>query len=167
MQKADTKTSTTDKSSRGAFLMRRRTAIIDIDGTISDGTHRLHHVRPDAGKERDYEAFHSLCSADTVVESVAAVVRSLAATSQVVLLTGRPENYRWQTVCWLEANNIPYDGLWMRPVGDNTPAPEYKKGVLDALQIIGHDVFLAIEDADEVVAMWRENGIHCLHTQTI
>lgn len=145
-----------------------KTAIVDIDGTISDGRHRLHFVRPGPGQKRDNAAFHSRCGEDPVIESMRRVVHALADVGQVVLCTGRPDTYRDQTQDWLDANDIPYDELHMKRVDqENTPATEYKLGVLRGLQARGHDVFLAIEDQANVVAMWRANGIHCLQTEAI
>lgn len=144
-----------------------RTAIVDIDGTISDSRHRLHHVRPPEGVSRDYAAFHSKCHQDPVIGSMRVLVHALCNEGQVVLCTGRPEEHREATMNWLDDNDVPYDQLFMRPTGDSTPAPDYKLGVLRTLQERGHKVFLAIEDQQKVVDMWRANGIHCLQTVAI
>lgn len=145
-----------------------KTAIIDIDGTISDGRHRLHFVRPGPGEKRDNAAFHSRCSEDPVIISVRRVVSALSELFQVVLVTGRPDTYRDITQDWLDSNGVIYDQLHMkRPDQENMPAVEYKLGVLRALQAKGHDVFLAIEDQQNVVDMWRANGVHCLQTVAI
>jgi uncharacterized HAD superfamily protein len=145
-----------------------KTAIIDIDGTISDGRHRLHFVRPGPGEKRDNAAFHSRCGEDPVIPSMIRLVHSLADYNNIVLCTGRPDTYREATMDWLDNNAVPYDELHMkRPDQENTPAVEYKLGVLRALQAKGHDVFLAIEDQASVVAMWRANGVHCLQTVAI
>jgi uncharacterized HAD superfamily protein len=143
------------------------TVIVDIDGTISDVRHRLHHVLQ---HPKNYEAFHSLCGEDQPIMSVIAAVRAFTSCrdyTAIILLTGRPEKYREATMDWLERNAIPYDSLYMRPDGDHRKAEEYKRGVLGQIQAAGHDVFLAFEDQQDVVDMWRENGIHCLQTQVV
>lgn len=146
-----------------------KTVIVDIDGTISDGRPRLHFVRPPPGERRDNEAFHSRCGEDKPIESVIALVRSLADNgNQIALMTGRPNTYRDQTQDWLDDNVVPYDYLIMKSVEDvNMPAPEYKLRELRALQAKGHEILFAIEDQANVVAMWRANGIHCLQTQAV
>lgn len=148
-----------------------RAIIVDIDGTISDGRNRLHFVRPPEGVSKDYAAFHSRCGEDPVIESVVSLVRAVANNygpyTAIMLVTGRPDNYREQTYDWLDKGSIPYDELHMRPEGDNRSAPEYKKGVLGMLQAKGYEVLLAFEDQQNVVDMWRENGIHCLQTQAV
>lgn len=144
-----------------------KTCIVDIDGTISDSRHRLHYVRPAPGVSRDYEAFHMRCGQDKPIASMLALVRSLSYNNRIVLCTGRPENHADISVKWLDENGVPYDEFHMRKAGDNRPAPEYKLGVLKDLQARGHEVFLAIEDQQNVVDMWRANGIHCLQTQAV
>jgi uncharacterized HAD superfamily protein len=145
-----------------------KTAIVDIDGTLSDARPRLHFVRPPEGVSRDYEAFHSRCGEDKPIKEMVRLVSALANDSKmIVLVTGRPDTYRDITQDWLDNNGVVYDELHMRPAGHNAPAPEFKKGVLDTLRSKGHDVFLALEDQQSVVDMWRANGIHCLQTQAV
>jgi uncharacterized HAD superfamily protein len=141
-----------------------KTAIIDIDGTISDSRHRLHHIN---GKHRDYEAFHSQCSQDPVIEPVALLVNMIAQDGTVVLLTGRPNRFRENTQDWLDDNAICYDELIMKADGNTRPNVEYKLDVLQQLRARGHEVFLAIDDQDGIAEMWRANGIHCLQTRAI
>lgn len=144
-----------------------KTAIVDIDGTISNSNHRLHFVRPPEGVSRDYEAFHLKCNEDLPIQSIVDLVSLLSRDCQIVLCTGRPNAYRDITQDWLDMNGVVYDQLHMRPDGDTTPAPDYKSRVLAELVSKGHEVFLAIDDQQNVVDMWRANGIHCLQTQAV
>lgn len=145
-----------------------KTAIFDIDGTLSNANWRLHFVRPPEGTPKDYEAFHKRCMGDTVIEPVRAMVHALAFHNhKIVLITGRPETYGDLTVAWLDENDVPFDELHMRKAGSNERAVTYKHGVLQDLIARGHDIRLAVEDQQEVVDMWRANGIHCLQTQAV
>lgn len=142
-----------------------KTVIVDIDGTVSDSRHRVHHV---THKPKNPAAFHALCHLDPVIRSVAMLVRALCYEGhQIVLVTGRPDTYRETTQDWFDAANIPYDELHMKVEGDTRSNAEYKSEVLQKLRDKGHDVFLAIDDMTSVVDMWRSEGIHCLHTQAI
>ena len=141
-----------------------KTAIVDIDGTISDARHRLHFVLQ---RPKDYEAFHSRCGEDPVIPSVRRVVSALSELFKVVLVTGRPDTYRDITMDWLDSNAVIYDELHMRPAGDTSPAAQFKSRVLFELVSKGHEIFLAIEDQQSVVDMWRANGVHCLQTAVI
>src|SRR4051812_6569456 len=93
-----------------------KSAIIDLDGTLADCRHRLHHVLP--GAKRDWEAFFAGIYDDNLIHPVAAVVRSLARDYKIVLCSGRPEKYRGVTTKWLDEFNVPFDALYMRPDGD-------------------------------------------------
>lgn len=66
-----------------------KTAIIDIDGTLADCRHRLHHVLP--GQKRDWDAFFSKMDDDGLIDPVASVVRSMADQYKIVLSL---EHYR-------------------------------------------------------------------------
>lgn len=137
-----------------------RTAIIDIDGTLADCRHRLHHVLP--GQRRDWEAFFAAMDEDDLIEPVAHVVRSMADQYKVVLCSGRPENYRAVTEAWLDRHSVPRDALYMRPAGDTRADHIVKAQILDGIKADGYDPFVVIDDRQSVVDMWRERGLICL-----
>lgn len=137
-----------------------KTAIVDIDGTLADCRHRLHHVLP--GGKRDWNAFFAAMDEDAVIEPVAEIVRQIAERSNVVLCSGRPENYRSVTEDWLDRNAIPYDALYMRPADDTRPDHIVKAQILDGIKSDGYEPFIVIDDRQSVVDMWRESGLVCL-----
>jgi uncharacterized HAD superfamily protein len=148
------------------------TAIVDIDGTLFNPVARLHHVSEQYGAGsiepfvKDYAAFHDLCGHDPVVTPVAMLVRALAKDHHVVLCTGRPEAYRDVTMDKLDENDIPADELFMRGDHDHRKATVVKHDMLIQMIDLGYHPFIAIEDDQAVVDMWRANGIHCLQTVT-
>lgn len=137
-----------------------RAAIVDIDGTLADCRHRLHHVLP--GAKRNWEAFFSEMDEDPLIWQVAEVVRHLAIESRIVLCSGRPENYRGITEAWLDRNGVQRDALYMRPAGDTRPDHVVKAQILDGIKADGYEPFIVIDDRQSVVDMWRENGLVCL-----
>lgn len=137
-----------------------KTAIIDIDGTLADCRHRLHHVLP--GQKRDWDAFFAAMDEDGLIDPVASVVRSLADRYKIVLCSGRPENYRDVTEAWLDRNSVPRDALYMRPAGDTRADHIVKGQILDGIKADGFDPFVVIDDRQSVVDMWRERGLVCL-----
>ena len=56
--------------------------IVDIDGTLADLTHRLHHIRGDGKK--NWDAFHDACPNDVPIKTVVAMVREMLATIRVM-----------------------------------------------------------------------------------
>lgn len=137
-----------------------RAAIIDIDGTLADCRHRLHHVLP--GRKRDWEAFFGEMDDDEPIWPVCEVVRHLALESRIVLCSGRPENYRAVTEAWLDRNGVQRDALYMRPAGDTRPDHIVKAQILDGIKADGYEPFIVIDDRQSVVDMWRDRGLVCL-----
>ena len=151
----------------------RKTAIVDIDGTLANIDHRLHHIQgvhdvktADESKKVDWDAFHSECHLDEPILPTCAVVRELAdADWCIILVTGRGSGNREVTEKWLERYDVPYNLLLMRKEGDHSPDVEVKAAWLEMirngqLSVPGMNYpCLAIEDRARVVKLWRELGI--------
>lgn len=151
----------------------RKSIIVDIDGTIADCDHRLHHIQgmsdKDATFKADWDAFYEDCAEDEPIEPTCELVRALIDSDwAVILVTGRSGKYRVQTEEWLHRNDIWYDLLLMRKHGDHSPDDEIKLKWLQMLhngQITLRGVlapWIAIEDRARVVEMWRSQGLVCL-----
>lgn len=162
--------------------MPTRVYLIDIDGTIADPTHRLHHIDADysppdgtpiaeAMWKPDWEAFHAAAHQDPVIEHMRGLVRSLQIAGQtMVYATGRMEKGRTLTTQWLRATGfLTYDRehprLYMRPNDDFRPDTVVKLEMLAAIRADGYEPIMAFEDRSSVVRMWREAGIPCAQVQ--
>ena len=88
--------------------------VFDLDGTLSDDSHRQHYV---AKPNRDFKSYYAGMSLDKPIVPVVNTMLALAARHDVEIWTGRPEQYRQCTVDWLLG--IPYIRLRMRADGDN------------------------------------------------
>ena len=133
--------------------------LCDLDGTLSDTEHRLHHIR---GKRRDYDAFFAASGDDEPIEPVIALVNALAlAGKEIHIITGRREDTRELTEAWLERHDVSYDRLLMRGIADRTPDHVLKRKWFEA-DYDPADVLLALEDRSRVVEMYRELGVTCL-----
>lgn len=137
--------------------MTKPIVIVDIDGTIADVRHRLHHIR--AGRRKNWTAFFEGMDRDTPIEGVLQWVRSLPPEYEVFVVTGRPEHYRRRTETWLRRHQVPFSRLFMRPDGDHRPDYVVKQQVLRELP--RGSIAFAIEDRPQVCRMWKENGVRC------
>jgi hypothetical protein len=137
-----------------------KTAIIDIDGTLADCRHRLHHVLP--GAKRDWDAFFAAMDDDVLIRPVADVAAALADKYKVVLCSGRPEKYRGVTESWLDRNCVARDALYMRPDNDTRADRIVKMQLLHGIREDGFEPFIVIDDRQSVVDAWREAGLICL-----
>lgn len=133
--------------------------IVDIDGTISDPSHRLHHV---TGDNRNWNAFFSEMDKDACHEPIRKLIEILIQKTPIVLCSGRPEDYRNETEMWLASNLILYNKLYMRPSGDMRADHIVKAELLDKIRANGYEPWLVIDDRPTVVKMWREKGLTCL-----
>ncbi len=132
--------------------------IFDLDGTLADIGHRVHHVR--GGGKPDWDAFFAACADDLpvphVVETMDAHIR---AGHRVEIWSARSDVVRTETEGWLSEQGIPPRFLrHMRAAGDNTPDAVLKKYWLSQ-EADRPD--LIYDDRQRVVDMWRAEGIPC------
>lgn len=143
--------------------MNKTAIVIDLDGTLFQIKHRLHHVqRPDP----DYPAFHAACINDTIEPGVGALIELLVNVPEqkrplIVLMTARPDTYAKATMVCLEKYGIPYDRLLMRGVDEHGKDADLKLQMLHLLRDNAINVLFAVEDRPSVVRMWRTNGVPC------
>lgn len=98
-------------------------AVLDIDATLSDVRHRLHHVER---RPKNWDAFFAAAKHDAPLADGLLVAESLAQEHEIVYLTGRPERIRRDTQRWLEQNGLPEGRLLMRRDSDRRPSVAMK-----------------------------------------
>lgn len=82
--------------------------------------------------------------------------------TKIILLSGRTDNYKSETLRWLENHSITYEKLLMRRHGDSRKDAIIKKEIIDN-EIKGkYFVRFVLDDRNQVVDMWRnEIGYPC------
>lgn len=121
--------------------------IFDIDGTIARMKDRSPYDWKRVGE-------------DSVVESVVRVLWSLdKADYQIILMSGRDAVCRPETVKWLWDNGIPWDALFMRPEGSQTPDDKVKAALFDKNVRDEYNVVGVVDDRLKVCRMWENMGI--------
>ena len=137
----------------------RRCYIFDIDGTIADGGHRLHHIQK---QPKDWDAYFDACHDDKPIHHVIGVAWALnSAGHRIVLVSGRSAVIREKTKEWLRWHLPFYDALYMRPEGDHKDDDKLKIELLEQMRLDGWDPVMAFDDRSRVVKAWREAGIPC------
>jgi hypothetical protein len=128
---------------------KMKAAIFDLDGTLS-----LLLTRKPYGEEQ------ARCLEDSCREPLAEIARAFDNLGWAILLvSGRFDTYRRETMQWLNANNIPWDCLYMRVAGDQTPDPEVKEAIyLDSIEPY-YNVQIVFDDRPRVIRMWRKHGL--------
>lgn len=149
------------------------TIVCDLDGTLANCEHRVHHVqRTDNGglrRKPDWDAFYAGVREDTVNFPVLHLLQTYLSEEwydyRVVFCTGRPERCRADTIWWLRSLGDEY--LWPDPVqllmradGDYRADYIVKQEILDK-HIDKERVLFVLDDRQQVVDMWRRNGLTC------
>lgn len=134
--------------------------IFDIDGTLANIDHRLHHVKD---KPKNWPAFDKAIPDDEPVLPVVEVLKSLYRTPYPIMLcSGRSEQTRGRTVDWLDKHNI-IDYVFqlrMREDGDYRADDIIKSEMLDGILADGYNPMMVFDDRPRVVNMWRDRGYY-------
>ena len=126
--------------------------IVDTDGTVAN--HEPHRTPYDTTR------YHE----DTLIEHVAAIVGSLAATDfNIIALSGRDAGYRTVTEGWWTNNQLHFDEFFMRPEGDVrmdaiVKYELFKKHIEPHYNVVG-----AFDDRPQVIRMWETIGVPVLN----
>ena len=138
-----------------------KTIIFDLDGTLADIKHRRKFLENDTP---DWKSFNELMGDDTINDSVANLYKILWCSGEyeILIVTGRNEEYRSLTEQWLTWNQIPFKEILMRPDKDFRPDHQIKEEMLNGLVSRGKNIEFVVDDRNQVVEMWRRNGITCL-----
>jgi phosphoglycolate phosphatase-like HAD superfamily hydrolase len=132
--------------------------IFDIDGTLADISAREHHVRT---QPKNWRRFFEGMLDDKPILPVLNLCNTLFdAGFQIVLFTGRPDDFREVTEKWLNRFGVKYHSLHMRGSGDNRSDVIVKKEMLEHIE--KNKIAFIVEDRSRVVQMWRNEGFICL-----
>ena len=132
--------------------------ICDIDGTIADCTHRLHHIK---NKPKNWFKFCIELKNDTLIKEIHDLVFALTMMNhRIILCTGREEKHRNATVQWLKEHvSFPWEKLYMRGFNDYRQDGITKLDLLKQMRLDGYNPVLAIDDRDTVCKAFRSTGL--------
>lgn len=140
--------------------MKHKAIIVDLDGTLCDVEHRVHHVR---SRPKNWSAFNQAMEQDRpyfwCIELIAAMK---ARGYKIYFVTGRDENFRKMTTDWLKQHNVDYDELYMRINQDFREDSEVKEEIYVNKIEKNSQVLFVVDDRMSVVERWRKLGLTCL-----
>ena len=84
---------------------------------------------------------------------------------KIIIVSGRDEICKQNTLDWLEYHELPIDEIFMRPEGsfkkDNIIKRDiYENEIKDRYNVLG-----VYDDRDQVVEMWRKIGLKCFQVE--
>ena len=145
----------------------KKTVIFDLDGTLALIDKRRDISTKDNGK-MDWDVFFNPDNISLDVPNTPVITMAQTLHSQgfkIVIFSGRSKATYRTTRQWLIQNDVPFDMLQMRPNDRDTGGhfhfmkdSDLKQHWLDDLQI-KDDIFAVFDDRNQVVDMWRSNGL--------
>jgi len=139
--------------------------IVDIDGTLADCSHRLHHIKK---TPKDWKAFHDGVKDDKVNEWCKLLLNARHGDSEngkwptVLLVSGRVNESYIPTQRWLNENDIWWDDLFMREKNDYRNDVILKREIYEKHIEGKYEVLFVLEDRKRTVDMWRSLGLTVL-----
>jgi hypothetical protein len=125
----------------------------DIDGTLALLGDR-NRYDPTTGEDRVN---------DPVANILQVYAHQTLFPVELILLTGREDKYREFTISWLKKNGIThYKELYMRKTGDFRKDFVIKKELYEKYVKDKYEVLFVLDDRNQVVDMWRREGLACL-----
>lgn len=142
--------------------MKKNAVIIDLDGTLCDCSHRVHHMK---GKKKNWVAFEAGIGDDKLNLWCAALVDAMYKIGyHIIYLTGRGAEKRKVSETWLTFHSpVPEYTLLMRKEKDWRKDFIVKKEIYDQDVAPHYNILFAIDDRKHIADMWRAAGIPCLH----
>jgi hypothetical protein len=139
--------------------------IFDLDGTLAEINHRRTHL---SSQSPDWKSFNSEMSNDIPNKPIVDLYKALwdSQIYQLIIVSGRSDEYRKFTEQWLSWNEIPFSELIMRKKGDSRSDHIVKEEILKQIQSLNKEIAFVVDDRQQVVDMWRKNGITCLQCDT-
>lgn len=133
--------------------------LFDIDGTIADGSHRLHHIQQ---TPKNWDGWYAGVSEDKPIPHIIELACILWDVGKVIVyVSGRSDQCRSETEAWLVKHGLPIGPLFMRKAGDHRNDDVVKIEILGEVRRSGYEPVLAFDDRSRVVAAWRAAGIPC------
>ena len=125
--------------------------IVDIDGTLAHMTNRSPY---------DYTKVDT----DVVDETIKMILQpyEIRPNTKIIVCSGRKEECSKETVKWLNDNGIKFDDLFMRFTDDLRKDSIVKQEIYEMCIKDKYNVLFVLDDRDQVVNMWREQGLKCL-----
>ena len=146
----------------------RKTVIFDLDGTLALIDKRRALSQKMNGK-MDWDIFFDPTNIDLDQPNTPVIKMAQMLKSQgfmIVIFSGRSKATKDATTQWLDRHDVPFDVIKMRPADRSIGGHFHFMKDSDLKQLwldtIGKDnVAMVFDDRNQVVDMWRQNGLPC------
>lgn len=128
---------------------KRNAVIFDMDGTLAHMNGR---------SPFDDKKSHTDMPDFAVMFNLAAIAKAFPSV-HILIVSGRNERSRKQTIEFLEDYNVSYDDLFMREFTDFRKDSEVKRDIYTQHIKDHYNVLAVYDDRNQVVDLWRELGL--------
>ena len=135
--------------------------IFDLDGTLAlIDTRRALSLKMNGKLDWDKFFDPNNIQLDDPNTPVIQMTKLLSSDYRIWILSGRSDATQQATIDWLSDNDVHYDHLVMRPQNHlYLPDNDLKQMWLDNIGV--DNVAMVFDDRNQVVDMWRKNGLTC------
>lgn len=140
--------------------MKDKAIIVDLDGTLCDVEHRVHHVQ---NHPKNWHAFNTAMDQDKSYFWCLELIGAMRLRGyKILFVTGRDESFRDKTEAWLKKHQVEYEELYMRAAGDFREDSDVKEDIFYSYIENTLDILFVVDDRKSVVERWRMMGLTCL-----
>lgn len=132
--------------------------LVDLDGTLANVNER----RKDFLVKKDWDSFYSRIEEDLLNVWCKEIIDKFKTEYRIIILTGRNETYRSQTMNWLSVNDVFFNDIYFRSSNDFRQDDLVKKELYEKFVGNKYKVLFVVDDRASVVKMWRSLGLICL-----
>lgn len=153
-----------DKVTRLGWAGPKEKAVcFDIDGTMANIVHRLHHVKHDIKKHNRWDLFNKEIPNDSINEWCRELAVRYYNDHTVLLCSGRVDSTRKDTEEWLAKHSVPYHHLHMRHRQDFRQDYIIKEIIYEFELKTRYNIVFVVDDRKQVVqGCWRKHNVLCL-----
>lgn len=136
--------------------MKDPALIVDLDGTLADIRVRLRHLQ---GKKNDWGSFNKSIETDKIHDWCREIIKRFSHDHKIIIVSGRVDDLKQQTIEWLDKYEIPYDYIFMRKGNDFRKDNIIKREIFEKNIKNKFDILFVLDDRQQVVDMWRSEGL--------
>lgn len=133
----------------------------DLDGTLADCSHRLHHITRAPGdlRPKDWRSLFASVDEDAPVAPMVTIAKLLCLHGRrIVIITSRSDECREATRAWVDLFVWPGLPIYMRRAGDHRDDDIVKPELFAEARRDGFEIVQAFEDRARVVRALRAAG---------
>ncbi len=158
-------------SEKEAKREAKRVVIFDMDGVLADATHRQHYLR---GDRWDWPGFFSAIGQDPPLRAGMGMLATVKASPDHVatILTARPHYIAEESLHWLAEHGKTHGTAYgaepdlmitRAPDTERISSVKFKRAEVARLREAGYSIDAAIDDDQNIIDMYLEEGINALY----